>query len=96
MNKIGYIYLMTNKSNNVIYAGVTSNLKNRVYENKTGKFANSFTHKFNVEKLGYFETFTNIEQAIDREKQIKGGSRKKKEDLIKSKNPDWKDLYEEL
>jgi len=95
MNKVGYVYLMTNRMDTVIYAGVTSNLQKRIYEHKE-KMVDGFTKKYNVDKLVYYETFDNIEDAISREKQIKAGSRKKKIDLINSINPDYKDLYYEL
>jgi len=91
----GYIYLMTNKANTVIYTGVTSNLIKRVYEHKE-KMVDGFTKKYNVNKLVYFEECSGIENAISREKQIKGGSRKKKLELIKTINPEFKDLYEKL
>ncbi len=85
------MYFMTNKNNTVIYVGVTSNLLKRVYQHKT-KTHKGFTFKYNCDKLVYFEVFNDINQAITREKQIKGGSRKQKEDLINSNNPEWKDL----
>ena len=90
-----YVYLMANKINTVIYTGVTSALQKRVYEHKE-KMVEGFTRKYNVEKLVYYEVFDNIEDAISREKQIKGGSRKKKIALIKSRNSEFKDLYDEL
>jgi len=90
-----YIYLMTNKSNNVIYTGVTSDLPKRAYEHKE-KCVEGFTKKYNVNKLVYYEVFDDIENAILREKQIKAGSRAKKIDLIKSMNPEFRDLYDEL
>jgi len=93
--KQGYIYLMMNKRNTVIYAGVTSNLQKRVYEHRE-KLIEDFTAKYNINKLVYYEVADNIESAIAREKQIKGGSRKKKLDLIKSMNPKLRDLYDEL
>ena len=93
--KNGYVYLLTNNSNSVIYTGVTSNLHKRIYEHKQN-LVKGFTTKYNVHKLVYYEVFENIESAIAREKQIKGGSRKKKLDLIKSFNLDFKDLYDEL
>jgi putative endonuclease len=96
MQKGGYTYIMTNKNNAVLYTGVTSNLKNRVFEHKTGKFLGSFTHKYNINKLVYFEEYSNIEQAIARVKQIKAGSRKKKIDLIMSMNTEWSDLFDLL
>ena len=91
----GYVYLMTNKCDTVIYTGVTSNLRNRVYEHREG-LVDGFTKKYNVKKLVYYEIADDIESAIAREKQIKSGSRKKKIALIKSMNPAFKDLYPEL
>ena len=81
-----------NKTNSVIYTGVTSDLVKRVYEHKM-KFVEGFTRKYNVTKLVYYEASDNIESAILREKQIKAGSRQKKIDLIRSINADFKDLY---
>jgi len=86
---------MTNKNNRVLYAGVTSDLKKRVYEHKE-KFVGGFTKKYNVSKLVYFEVFEGPENAILREKQIKAGSRQKKIDLISTMNSEWNDLYEQL
>jgi putative endonuclease len=93
--KDGYVYLMTNKHNTVIYTGVTSNLQKRVYEHREGLVV-GFTRKYNVKKLVYYEMAEDIKNAIAREKQIKAGSRKKKIALIKSMNPTFKDLYPEL
>lgn len=93
--KQSFIYLLTNKSNTVIYTGVTSNLKRRIYEHKE-KLIKGFSKKYNVDKLVYYETFDDIKNAIAREKQIKGGSRKKKIDLIKTINLNFKDLYYEI
>jgi putative endonuclease len=90
-----FIYLMTNKNNTVIYAGVTNNLKKRTYEHKH-KLAKGFTHRYNLDKLVYYEIFDDPYNAIAREKQIKGGSRKKKIALIESFNPEWIDLYNSL
>ncbi len=90
-----YVYILTNKLNTVLYAGVTNDLKKRVYEHKH-KFIDGFTKKYNVNKLVYYEVFEDIVQAISREKQIKGWLRRKKIELINSMNPDWKDLYEDL
>ena len=84
---------MTNKNNSVIYTGVTSNLIKRVYQHKT-KTYKGFTFKYNCDKLIYYEEFNDIKQAIDREKQLKSGNRKRKEDLINSMNPEWEDLSE--
>ena len=84
---------MTNKNNTVIYTGVTSDLKKRVFQHKT-KVYKGFTSNYNCDKLVYYETFTDINQAIAREKQIKSGSRKKKEMLIIAMNLNWDDLSE--
>ncbi len=93
--KGGCVYLMTNPRNTVIYTGVTSDLQRRVYEHKQ-KLVEGFTKKYNITKLVYYEVFDEIETAIQREKQIKGGSREKKIALIQSMNPEFRDLYEEL
>jgi len=87
---------MTNNNNTTLYTGVTSDLKIRVYQHKNNLFPESFTANYELHKLVYYEGFYQIEEAIAREKQIKGGSRKKKEALINSMNPEWKDLYEEI
>jgi len=84
--------MLTNKSHTVFYTGVKSNLNKRMEEHRTGKFKNSFTHRYNVTELVYFEEFDNIVDAKAREKQIKPGSRQKKLDLINALNPEWKDL----
>ena len=89
------VYLMTNAHNTVIYCGVTNNLARRVYEHKNG-LGGIFTKKYNVDKLVYFEVGDNVNAALAREKQIKGGSRKKKIDLVNSVNPEWKDLFDEI
>ncbi|OFY92904.1 MAG: hypothetical protein A3K10_08550 [Bacteroidetes bacterium RIFCSPLOWO2_12_FULL_31_6] len=96
MERGGFTYITTNKNNTVLYVGVTSDLKDRIHQHKTKHFPTSFSAKYNVDKLVYFETFFNIEEAIVREKQLKAGSRKKKIDLINSLNPEWKDLFDEL
>ncbi|MCX5783902.1 MAG: GIY-YIG nuclease family protein [Elusimicrobia bacterium] len=89
------VYIMTNYDNKVLYTGVTSNLPKRVFEHKE-KLVPSFTCKYNVNKLVYYEITDDINAAIAREKQIKGGSRRGKADLINKTNPQWKDLYESL
>lgn len=86
---------MSNKSNSVIYAGVTSDLVKRIYEHKN-KLIEGFTERYNVTKLVYYEVFERIEDAIEREKQMKAGPRKKKMQLIERTNPEYKDLYDEL
>ncbi|MBU1640487.1 MAG: GIY-YIG nuclease family protein [Proteobacteria bacterium] len=82
---------MTNKSNKVLYTGVTSDLVRRVYEHKE-KLTKGFTAKYNCNKLVYFEVYDDIIEAIAREKQLKAGSRAKKIDLIQAKNTKWEDL----
>jgi len=91
-----YVYLMANDNNTVLYTGVTSNLRDRIKEHKDRKHMSSFTARYNIRKLVYFECFATIKEAIKREKQIKGGSRKKKLDLINSANPGWSDLADEV
>lgn len=93
--KAYYVYLMTNKTNSVIYTGVTNNLVRRVREHRN-KRASSFTSRYNVTKLVWFEIFGDINEAIKREKQLKAGSRKKKIDLIKKVNPDFSDLSQKV
>lgn len=94
--KPGFIYIVTNKNNTTLYIGVTSNLPERILEHKQKKYKNSFTAKYNLDKLVYWESFQEIGDAIGREKQLKGGSRQKKEDLINFLNPNWDDLYESV
>jgi putative endonuclease len=86
---------MTNRSNRVLYTGVTNNIARRVYEHKN-ELIEGFTKKYNASKLIYLEVFDDIENAIMREKEIKGWRRSKKTALIESKNPQWKDLGKEL
>lgn len=90
-----YVYIMSNAHNTVLYAGVTNNLARRVYEHKNG-LGSAFVKKYNVHKLVYYEQGNDVHATIAREKQIKGGSRQKKIDLINKMNPAWKDLYEEI
>ena len=90
--KKGYVYILTNKYNNVFYVGVTSNIKRRIYEHRNHKLK-GFTNKYDVIKVIYIEVFDKITDAITREKQIKGWSRQKKIDLIKTCNSSFDDLY---
>ena len=91
MDKKGYVYILFNKRNGTLYTGVTQ----RVVQHKQKTYP-GFSAKYGTDKLGYFEEFQTITQAIAREKQIKAGSRKKKLDLIESINPNWEDLFEQL
>ena len=90
-----YVYILFNKKNGTLYTGVTSNLKKRIYEHKN-KVLKEFTEKYAVDKLGYYEIYNDIKQAIEREKQIKAGSRMKKILLIEKINHEWNDLSEYL
>ena len=94
-NKKGYVYILTNKVHSVLYTGITSNLPKRIYEHKN-KVVKSFTSKYNLNKLVYFEATDSITSAIKREKQIKGKSRAYKEDLINNFNPEWEDLFSKI
>jgi putative endonuclease len=87
---------MTNAHNTVLYCGATDDLYRRVKEHKNGVYYNSFTLRYNIHKLVYFEAYSLIADAFGREKQIKAGSRKKKIALIESANPEWKDLFDQL
>ena len=86
-----YVYILTNKTNRVLYIGVTNNLERRLYEHRN-ELADSFTKRYHVHKLIYFETTTDIRTAIEREKQLKGWLRVKKNALIETMNPKWEDL----
>ena len=89
------VYIMTNPTKTVLYTGVTSDLKRRVYEHRE-KLAEGFTKRYNAVRLVYYEVLSDPENAIAREKQIKAGSRKRKRDLIDGMNKGWRDLYDEL
>jgi len=88
-----YIYILTNKTNRVLYTGITNNIIKRVYEHRM-HVVDGFTKKYNVSKLVYVEDFSDVKDAISAEKKIKGWIRQKKIDLIQSLNPTWEDLYE--
>jgi putative endonuclease len=96
MKRGGVVYIMTNKNNTTLYVGVTADLKRRVYEHKNNLYSSSFTCKYQLHKLVYYEVFDRIEDAIKREKQIKSDSRKKKLEIISKHNKEWKDLYDEI
>ena len=91
-----YVYILTNKNKTVLYTGVTSDLIRRVYEHKTHADPNSFTAKYKIDRLVYFEETSDVKAAIEREKQIKSWSRDRKTDLIFKKNPHWADLYNQI
>jgi len=90
-----YVYILANKSNTVLYIGMTNNLVKRIYQHKK-KFVKGFSSKYNLNKLVYYEIFNSSEGAIKREKQLKNLVRRKKNMLINQFNPDWKDLYRSI
>lgn len=90
-----YVYITANRNNTVLYTGVTNNFKKRIAEHKL-KLHPGFTKKYNVNKLVYYEVFEHVKDAISREKQIKGGSRQKKVDLIRNINRKYEDLTSKL
>ena len=88
-----YVYMMTNKYHNVLYTGITNDLIRRVYEHRNHLLQDSFTAKYNIEKLVYFEATDDVKSAIEREKQIKSWNRKRKNALVETQNPTWEDQY---
>lgn len=94
--KPGYVYIVTNKNNTTLYVGVTSNLPTRIQQHKEKKYPKSFTARYNLSKLVFYEAYQQIGDAIGREKQLKAGSRANKIKLIESINPTWLDLFDEL
>jgi len=90
-----YVYLLSNKYDTTVYTGMTNNLLYRVRQHKSLQIP-GFTSRYRITKLVYFEHFDDVEDAIKREKQIKSWSRNKKEELIASENPEWRDLYPEI
>jgi len=91
-----WLYMTANKPNGVIYIGITTELKYRIGSHKNKKYPNSFSARYNVDKLVYFEEYPTILPAREREKQLKGGTRNAKIKLIESLNPEWNDLYDTL
>ena len=91
-----YVYILANKLNTVIYTGVTRDLIRRVYEHRHHLDPNSFTAKHNVTRLVYYESTTDVRSAIEREKQIKGWNRARKNKLVETLNPQWQDLWESI
>ena len=91
-----YVYILTNKDNAVLYTGITNDLIRRIAEHKSKVDMRSFTARYNVTKLVYYEATTDVKGAIAREKQLKSGSRAKKKALIQAMNPEWRDLTEDF
>ena len=94
LNRNYFVYILTTENNKVMYVGVTNNLQRRLYEHQQ-EIADSFTKRYHIHKLVYFEHTYDVKEAITREKQIKGWTRVKKNALVESMNPEWKDLSEE-
>lgn len=89
----GCVYIMTNVFNNIYYNGVTSDLRNRVWQHKNNIYPKSFTSKYKCYKLVYYQSFFSVEEAINEEKRIKGGNRQQKINLVEGFNPSWLDLF---
>ena len=88
-----YVYMMTNQYRNVLYTGVTNDLVRRVYEHRNHLIKDSFTARYHVTKLVYFEATEDVRSALEREKQIKSWKRSRKDALVESQNPIWEDQY---
>ena len=88
-----YVYMMTNQYRNVLYTGVTNDLVRRVYEHRNHLIKDSFTARYHVTKLVYFEATEDVRSALEREKQIKSWKRSRKDALVESQNPTWEDQY---
>ena len=96
MQRGGTVYIVTNKHHTVLYIGVTSDLRNRIWEHKNKKYPSSFTAKYNCDKLVWYQSYSTIEEAIAAEKRLKDRSRNHKEELVNNMNPEWKDLWEDV
>ena len=91
-----YVYILSNITGTTIYIGITKDLIRRVYEHKHKLDPGSFTARYDIHKLVYYESTSDVHAAIEREKQLKGWNRKRKNKLIESMNPRWDDLYESI
>ncbi|GAA3781545.1 GIY-YIG nuclease family protein [Corallibacter vietnamensis] len=91
-----YVYIITNKPKGVLYLGMTKRLKTRIYQHKTKVHPNTFSGRYNLDKLVYFEEYQHKEEALLKEKQMKKWDRAWKIELIEKSNPNWMDLYEDL
>ena len=91
-----YVYILANNTNTTVYVGVTGDLVRRIYEHRHELAEGSFTAKYKVHKLVYYEATTDVRSAIEREKQIKGWVRAKKNRLVETMNPTWQDLYQSI
>lgn len=91
-----WVYILTNKNNTTLYVGVTNDLPTRLWEHRTKQNPNCFTARYNLFNLIYYQGFETIQDAVEREKYIKGKKRKWKESLVETINPNWNDLTEEI
>ena len=91
-----YVYILSNTTGTTVYVGITKDLIRRVYEHKHKLDPNSFTAKYDIHKLVYYESTPDVRAAIEQEKQLKGWNRKRKNKLVESMNPRWEDLYESI
>ena len=91
-----YVYILTNNTGTAIYVGMTNDLVRRMYEHRHKLFRNSHTAKYDIHKLVYYEHTTDVKAAIEREKQLKGWNRARKNQLVESRNPHWVDLYSSI
>ena len=91
-----YVYILANATNTAIYVGVTKDLARRIYEHKNKLDEGSFTAKYDIHKLVYYESTCDVHAAIEREKQIKGWNRARKNKLVTARNPKWEDLYQSI
>ncbi|MFM6976175.1 MAG: GIY-YIG nuclease family protein [Sphingobacteriaceae bacterium] len=96
MGRGGCIYILTNEIKSTLYIGVTSDLRSRIYEHRTHRYPKSFSAKYCLYFCIYYEQFTSIEEAINREKELKKWRREKKEHLINLANPEWRDYWPEI
>jgi putative endonuclease len=96
MKKKGFVYIITNLNHTTLYVGVTSDLPLRIIKHRQKTYPKSFSARYNLVKLVYYEALPSMTAAIAREKQLKAGPRRKKESLIEKMNPEWKDLFEEV
>jgi putative endonuclease len=96
MSEKHYLYIITNKNEGVLYIGITNNLKRRIYQHKNKVHKSTFSARYNLDKLVYFEIFDSKDEALLREARMKKWNREWKMNLIKSFNPEWKDLYSEI
>jgi putative endonuclease len=96
MAKGGTVYILTNKHKTTLYVGVTSNIKSRLREHLEKKYSNSFSARYNLSCLVYMEHYSSIDEAIEREKQLKKKKRANKDKLISEQNPMWEDLAAEV